>query len=173
MDSFVEKCDIIVHLAAVNRHSDPEAIYQTNIGLTSKLINSLKRTRSNAHVLFASSTQEINENAYGKSKKDSRHLLIKWAETGQGKFTGLIIPNVFGPFGHPYHNSVIATFCHQLTHNEMPSIDVDAKLKLIYVGELVQQIVGIINENVIVDNLEIAFTAETKVSDILKLLEQF
>jgi UDP-2-acetamido-2,6-beta-L-arabino-hexul-4-ose reductase len=54
------------------------------------------------------------------------------------KFTGLIIPNVFGPFGHPYYNSVVATFCHQLTHNEQPRIEVDGELKLIYVGELVK-----------------------------------
>jgi len=70
LDAFVESCDVIVHLAAMNRHPDPEIIYQTNIALTGKLITSLQRTRSTAHVFFASSTQELNENAYGKSKKD-------------------------------------------------------------------------------------------------------
>ena len=33
LDEFVGKCDVIVHLAAMNRHNDPEVIYQTNTGL--------------------------------------------------------------------------------------------------------------------------------------------
>ena len=30
MDLFVEKCDVIVHLAALNRHNDPDKIYKTS-----------------------------------------------------------------------------------------------------------------------------------------------
>lgn len=44
MDEFVAKCDVIVHLAAMNRHPDPEIIYNTNIELVNKLIKSLKYT---------------------------------------------------------------------------------------------------------------------------------
>ena len=33
LDSFVLKCDIIVHLAGLNRHSVESAIYNTNVGL--------------------------------------------------------------------------------------------------------------------------------------------
>lgn len=52
LDDFVSKCDVIVHLASMNRHKDPQVVYHTNINLTNQLINSLKRTRSKAHVLF-------------------------------------------------------------------------------------------------------------------------
>ena len=58
----------------------------------------------------------------------------------------MIIPNVFGPFGNPYYNSVVATFSHQLTHNEEPKIEIDAQLKLIYIGELVELIWKAIKE---------------------------
>jgi UDP-2-acetamido-2,6-beta-L-arabino-hexul-4-ose reductase len=58
----------------------------------------------------------------------------------KGHFTGLIIPNVFGPFGHPNYNSVVATFSHKMARNETPIIDVDGDLKLVYV-ELVNEIV--------------------------------
>lgn len=54
-------------------------------------------------------------------------------------FTGLIIPNVYRPFGHSYYNSFIATFWHQVTNNEWPKIKVDGTVKLIYVGELVHE----------------------------------
>ena len=66
---FVSNCDIIVHLAAMNRHSDPEIIYNTNIDLVKKLIGSLERARSTPHIIFASSIQEELNNYYGKSKK--------------------------------------------------------------------------------------------------------
>ncbi|MGN6531098.1 MAG: NAD-dependent epimerase/dehydratase family protein, partial [Ginsengibacter sp.] len=33
LDSFVSECDVIVHLAAMNRHNDPQVIYETNTGL--------------------------------------------------------------------------------------------------------------------------------------------
>ena len=137
LQNFVTQCDTIVHLAAMNRHGDPQVIYDTNIKLVKQLIAACEETNSKPHILFSSSTQEEKDNPYGKSKKEGRELLEQWAKRNKAPFTGMIIPNVFGPFGHPYYNSVVATFCHQLTHNETPKIDVDGELKLIYVGELV------------------------------------
>lgn len=142
LQDFVKSCDAIVHLAAMNRHNDPEVIYNTNIGLVKQLIAACEATNSTPHILFSSSTQEERDNLYGKSKKEGRELFELWARSSNTQFTGLIIPNVFGPFGHPYYNSVVATFCHQLTHNETPKIDVDGEVKLIYVGELVKEIIS-------------------------------
>src|SRR5690554_2792245 len=96
-DQFVSQCDVIVHLAAMNRHNDPNVIYKTNIELVKKLTASLERTKSKAHILMSSSSQEENDNLYGKSKKEGRTLLSQWAEKNNGKFTGMVIPNVFGP----------------------------------------------------------------------------
>lgn len=139
LDAFVSNCDVIIHLAAMNRHNDVNIIYNTNVGLVNNLISSLERTNSKPHILFSSSTQEEKDNLYGKSKKDGRELFINWAKKNNGKFTGLVIPNVFGPFGHPYYNSVVATFCHQLSHNETPTVNGNGQLNLIYVGELVNE----------------------------------
>ncbi|NQV78065.1 MAG: SDR family oxidoreductase [Lutibacter sp.] len=173
LDSFVASCDIIVHLAALNRHNDPELIYHTNILLVDKLIASLERTASKAHLIISSSTQEKHDNFYGKSKKEGRLLLSEWANQSGGSLTGLIIPNVFGPFGHPNYNSVIATFCHQIARNETPHIDVDGQLKLIYVGDLVEQIIHVIRTNDNTHEVVIPHTDEAKVSEILTLLEYF
>ena len=171
LNEFVAQCDVIVHLAAMNRHNDPQVIYDTNIGLVEKLIQSLDQTKSKAHVLFSSSSQEERDNLYGKSKKEGRELMIDWAEKAGGKFTGMIIPNVFGPFGHPSYNSVVATFCHKLAHNETPTIEVDGELKLIYVGELVEAILSEIRKGKSNAELVIAHTSESKVSQLLSLLE--
>jgi UDP-2-acetamido-2,6-beta-L-arabino-hexul-4-ose reductase len=171
LNDFVSKCDIIVHLAALNRHNDPQVIYDVNIGLVKKLLTALELTKSNAHVLFSSSSQEERDNLYGKSKKEGRELLAQWAEKSNGKFTGLVIPNVFGPFGHPNYNSFIATFSHQLTHNEQPKIEVDGEVKLIYVGDLVKTIISEIKSGAGRDLFAIPHTDERKVSEILNFLE--
>lgn len=173
LNDFVSKCDVIVHLAAMNRHNDPEVLYDVNIGLVNKLITALEFTNSKAHVLFSSSSQEERNNLYGKSKKEGRELLAEWAEKSNGKFTGLVIPNVFGPFGHPNYNSFIATFSHQLTHNEQPKIEVDGEVKLIYVGDLVKTIISEIKVGFGSDLFAIPHTDERKVSEILTLLETY
>jgi UDP-2-acetamido-2,6-beta-L-arabino-hexul-4-ose reductase len=173
LEQFVSKCDVIVHLAAMNRHNDPQVIFDTNIELAQKLVHALECSQSKAHVLFSSSTQEERDNEYGKSKKAGRELLFNWSQQSDGKFTGLIIPNVFGPFGHPNYNSVIATFCHQLAHNETPSIAVDGELKLIYVGELVEAILAEIRGAKSQAEVKVPFSATAKVSEILSLLEKY
>jgi UDP-2-acetamido-2,6-beta-L-arabino-hexul-4-ose reductase len=173
LDALVSKCDVIVHLAAVNRHNDPQVIYKTNLGLVEKLIVSLKRTGSKAHLIMSSSSQEERDNPYGKSKKEGRELFVQWAKEANTNFTGMIIPNVFGPFGHPYYNSVVATFSHQIANRETPQIQVDGDLKLIYVGELVAEILKIIRERKNEALYNIAHTSEAKVSELLSLLQNY
>ncbi|MFM1853730.1 MAG: hypothetical protein RL164_1048 [Bacteroidota bacterium] len=173
LDDFVLKCDTIVHLAAVNRHESQEELYRINVELTDKLIGALVRTESNAHVLISSSSQEQNNNLYGNSKKLSREKLSNWAQTSGANFTGLIIPNVFGPFGVPFYNSVVATFCHQLVNNQQPRIDNDGQVKLIYVGDLVHQIIELIKSEHNASEYIIQANEVIHVSEILQLLEEY
>jgi len=173
LDTFVLKCDVIVHLAALNRHNEPEVIYETNLNLVKLLVASLERTNSKAHVLISSSLQEERDNLYGKSKKEGRALLANWATKAGANFTGLIIPNVFGPFGHPYYNSVIATFSHQVANGEIPKIEVDGQLKLIYVGELVAEIIKAIQNKNNDSKYTVNHTSEAKVSELLALLQEY
>jgi UDP-2-acetamido-2,6-beta-L-arabino-hexul-4-ose reductase len=173
LEAFVRQCDVIIHLAALNRHNDPQTIYDTNILLVHKLIAAMEHTGVKPHVLFSSSTQEERDNQFGRSKREGRELLAAWAEKHHARFTGLIIPNVFGPFGHPYYNSVVATFCHQVTHQEQPKIEIDAELKLIYIGELVQEVFKAISLQLSAHEYKIQATAQKKVSDILNLVNHY
>jgi UDP-2-acetamido-2,6-beta-L-arabino-hexul-4-ose reductase len=179
LKEWTNKCDVIVHLAAMNRHNDPEVLYKTNIDLVHKLIESMKSCDSKAHVIFSSSTQEERDNLYGKSKRECREILNNFANENNSLFTGLVIPNVYGPFGNPYYNSFIATFSHQLTHEEQPEIHVDGSVNLIYVSNLCNKIIHRIREcrnNNSAETkkyLSIPYDFELKVSEILKLLEEF
>lgn len=173
LNGWVKQCDVIIHLAALNRHNNPREIYKKNIELVERLITALEVTNSKPHVLFSSSTQEEFDNPYGRSKLEGRNKLAEWADRSGALFTGLIIPNVFGPFGNPYYNSVVATFSHQLTHNEATRIDVDALLKLIYINELTEVIRNCILEETADKSMVIPHTSEIKVSEVHALLEEY
>lgn len=180
LSQFVSDCDTIVHLAAMNRHEDPNVIYGTNTGLVNKLIEACTATDSKPHVIFSSSSQELKDNLYGKSKKEGKEKFMDWANASGGKFTSLTIPNVFGPFGRPNYNSVVATFCHKVAHDEEPTIINDGEVGLIYINDLVKIFVDTIfgkqpssplggNSS----EVDIAPNHFVKVSRILELLNGF
>ncbi len=173
LKDFCLKCDTIVHLAAMNRHENPQVIYDTNINLVKQLINILTENKHNPHIIFSSSTQEENDNPYGKSKSEGRKLITKWANNNNAKFSGLVIPNVFGPFGKPFYNSVVATFCHQLANDLMPKIEIDAKLNLIYINELVDVFYRVIIGKIENEEYFVPHTSQKKVSEILDSLINF
>jgi UDP-2-acetamido-2,6-beta-L-arabino-hexul-4-ose reductase len=189
LDAFVKQCDVIVHLAAMNRHNDPNVLYKTNLELVQKLIDSMERTNSKPYVIMSSSLQEELDNLYGLSKREGRELFNQWAERNGAKFTGLIIPNVFGPFGVPFYNSVISTFSYQICNKQAPKIEVDNELKLIYVGDLVKVILDLFpadfaNTEGTEDTegtegwlppkvLEVPYRAKYKVSELLDKLQGY
>jgi UDP-2-acetamido-2,6-beta-L-arabino-hexul-4-ose reductase len=178
LTAFVKQCDVIVHLAAVNRHPDEAKLFEINVGLVNSLINVLMQENIKPHIIFSSSTQERLDNLYGKSKREGCRLFEKWAKKQQASFTGMIIPNVYGPFGLPNYNSFIATFCYKLTHNEKPVIANDNEVRLIYVSSLCKHILSDIenthnSKNPIVKENEIPSDFCKKVSEILSILEMF
>ena len=176
--SFVKQCDVIVHLAAVNRHPDTNELYKTNIELVNLLISALNQENVKPHIIFSSSTQEEQGNPYGKSKLEGRRIFEKWAHENHACFTGMIISNVYGPFGLPNYNSFIATFCQKLTHGEEPNIITDSNVNLIYVSSLCKHILSdtsdVYKTNLpIVKEKLIPHDFSKKVSEVLALCNAF
>lgn len=176
--TFVRDCDVIVHLAAMNRDPNPQVIYETNLRLVRQLIAAMEAEQVAPHVLFSSSTQEETDNEYGRSKREGRELLEQWAERNRASFSGFVIPNVFGPFCRPNYNSFIATFCHKLTHGETPQVLVDSSVKLIYVSNLCRFILYTIRErkaanSPVRERIHVPHDFEKKVTEILALLDGY
>jgi UDP-2-acetamido-2,6-beta-L-arabino-hexul-4-ose reductase len=160
-------------LAAVNRCPSEEELYQTNIRLVTQLIDAMESERVTPYVLFSSSTQEERDNVYGRSKREGRALLEAWAKRSGANFTGLVIPNVFGPFGRPHYNSFVATFAHQLTHDEVPTLQTDANVRLIYVGSLCGVLIDYVLCPAGIQRIEVPCDFERQVSGVLALFERF
>ena len=172
LQDFVSKCDTIVHLAGMSRGDESE-IYKTNIDLTNRLIDALGKTGSRSQVIFASSIHESGQSPFGRSKKESRLLLERWAKKNRAQFSGLVIPHVFGPFAKPFHNSAVATFCYQLATGRRVKLINNSELKLIYIEHLILKIIEIIRKGKSERRIEIAPDVRIKVSDILEKLKSF
>ena len=176
MDEFVNQCDVIIHLAAINRHTDSQVLNETNVHLVKTLIESLIRNKTHPHVLFSSSTQEKNDSPYGNSKREGRLLLEQWAKDHSGILTALIIPNIFGPFCLPNYNSVVATFCDKISKGEETFINTDSSVKLLYVGDLVYSICELVKNTPSKASLNteyIGFSKEILISDLHEKIVKF
>jgi len=168
----LKDCSIVIHLAGMNRGLDKE-VHECNVYLASQLVNALEQENITPYLLFASSIQEEIDNVYGRSKKEATDIFVKWAKRNNATFTSLVLPNIFGPFCKPNYNSVIATFCYQLTHYQNPIVQVDKPLKLIYVNDLVEQIYKLIETSSKEHRVYLKADRELLVSEILTLLTHF
>jgi UDP-2-acetamido-2,6-beta-L-arabino-hexul-4-ose reductase len=171
LGKFVSGTDTIVHLAGMNR-GDERQVYETNVSLVDRLVEALGAATKPPHVIFASSTQRDRPNAYGRSKKYGEDRLREWANSTGGRLTILVIPNVFGPGCRPYYNSVVATFCHQLAHEQNPVVIDDQQLELVWVNDLVEAIGQIIREKRSgTREARVAGTAQLTVLELLAKLQ--
>ena len=142
LDDKVKKSSVIVHLAGLNRHENQSEIYNVNVHISKELVSSMKRVGFKGKLIFTSSIQETLNNSYGKSKKDSRNLFIKESKLNGFRFSGLILPNVFGPFGKPNYNSFIPTFCQKICSEQKVEIIENTKVQLIYIGTVIDLIIN-------------------------------
>jgi UDP-2-acetamido-2,6-beta-L-arabino-hexul-4-ose reductase len=173
LQEVLESSNTVVHLAAMNRGDDKE-IYATNIELVNKLIKAIDNLNIRPHVIFSSSTQAALDNPYGRSKKEGERILENWSKNSSAPVTVLTIPNVFGDRGRPFYNSVIATFCHLLTHGGQPQIQVDKEIGLIYINELSEVFWSKVKSPPAgFERVDVRATATVKVTDILTLLNYF
>lgn len=172
MSKFVKNCDVIIHLAGLNRHNDPEKIEKTNVQLAKTVATSLATNNFKGSLIYSSSIQVYEDSPYGKSKKQAGEILAKAASNGRFSFINLILPNIFGPFCKPNYNSFIATFSHLLIQGKPVKIINDDFIPLIYIESVALQILNQIDKKGI-HFIDIPHETKKKVSEILDQLKYF
>ena len=172
LDRFTLSCDVIVHLAGLNRHEDENLILKTNVDLAEKLSDSISRVNFKKKLVYISSIHEDSKSPYGISKYKSRKILTDSSKKTGFNLSSLIVPNVFGPFCKPNYNSFIANFCDALINNKSPKIIIDDNIGLIYIKSLVSIIISEFNTS---PNLKKIIPSEfnLKVSEVLEILNNF
>jgi UDP-2-acetamido-2,6-beta-L-arabino-hexul-4-ose reductase len=145
LDALVSECDVLVHLAGMNRGNDDE-VEATNVALAEALVSACVRTESAPHVIYSNSIHCTQDNGYGRSKRRAAEKLERWAERAGAVFTDVVLPHVFGECGKPFYNSVVSTFCHQLANGLQPVIHKDGELELLHAQQVARKILEIASE---------------------------
>ncbi|MGI6577169.1 MAG: capsular polysaccharide biosynthesis protein CapF [Eubacteriales bacterium] len=143
LEEYCRKCDFVINLAGVNRPDDEAEYMPENFGFISTLIDTLMKYDNHCPVMFASSTQAVLDNPYGKSKKAGEDLVFKYAsETGAEVYI-YRLPNVFGKWCRPNYNSAIATFCFNIARGQPIKVsDRNVRMNLVYIDDVVEEFVN-------------------------------
>lgn len=140
--AYLKRADFIFHLAGVNRPKDEKEFDTGNRGLTEDILEFLINNKKKTPVLMTSSIQATLDNPYGKSKKAAEDAAFKFAELQKATVYVYRLPNVFGKWCKPNYNSVVATFCYNISHN-LPVLinDPTAEVNLVYIDEIISNFI--------------------------------
>ncbi len=141
LDHLIQEADLIIHLAGVNRTDHILDFEEVNLNLTNLIIKKLEKLSKKTPILFASSIQIDLDNPYGKSKKDAENHLLDHAQKSNSKVLIYRLPNLFGKWSRPFYNSVVATFCHQISRDLPIDIhDLKKEIPLYYIDDFIKRI---------------------------------
>ena len=147
----VARADYIFHLAGVNRPVDPAEFSEGNHALTTRLCGLLQQrfqtTGRKVPLVFSSSIQATLDNQYGKSKRAAEQAVFDLAYEHDGWPVHVFrLPNVFGKWSRPNYNSVVATFCHNVSQGLSIQINnPTAAITLVYVDDVVGRFLELLN----------------------------
>ncbi len=138
LDAFCRQADFVFHLAGVNRAEDTSSFESGNIRFTEQLLLCLKKHENKAPVLISSSVQAENTTPYGVSKRAAEEVVRAYGITEKVPTYIYRLPNVFGKWSRPNYNSVVATFCYNISRNMPIRIsDPEAQVSFVYIDDVV------------------------------------
>ena len=145
LEGLIKDADCIVHLAGENRPKDEKDFDIVNAGLTASICDAVRSSGKKISIILASSAQADLDNAYGKSKLDAE-VAVKALEIDTGCPVHVYrLPGVFGKWCKPNYNSVVATFCHNISHDLSIQVNnPNFELSLVYIDDVVKEFVKVI-----------------------------
>ena len=150
LPSLLSGVSFVFHLAGVNRTDDPSDFKIGNSDLTSKLLGSvlseMKISGQKIPIVFTSSTQALSNNPYGVSKLLAEDILSKFSSLHHVPVYIFRLPNVFGKWCRPNYNSVVATFCHNISHDLPIHVhDHSAPITLVHVDQIIANFLSLLD----------------------------
>ena len=193
LDTFTANADFVFNLAGVNRPQNQEDFMKGNFGFASDLLNCLKKHGNKCVVMLSSSIQatligRYANGEYGKSKKAGEELFFNYEKETGAKVYVYRFPNLFGKWCKPNYNSAVATFCNNIA-NDLPITvnDPSVELELLYIDDLVQEMLNLLEGNPAMCNYDglppietingrycfVKPTHKVTLKEIVNLLEKF
>jgi len=182
LHAMVQGVDLVFHLAGVNRPLDSADFVSGNTDLTlalCKVVSTVAETTGKkVPVVYTSSTQAAYENAYGISKRGAEDALLELQRSHSVPVHLFRLPNVFGKWSKPNYNSVVATFCYNISRSMPIHInDPSAPVALVYVDDVIYSFVDLMDGGIpLLDTFGFATVVPqytTTVGEIAQLIDSF
>lgn len=172
----IKEAEILYHLAGKNRVTDDYSFTLNNIEFTENICKTLIKNKIKIPIVYSSSIQIDQDNAYGKSKIKAENILKNLNEINNNPIIIYRLPGVFGKWCKPNYNSIIATLCHNILNNINTIIDDENKeLKLVYIDDVVKTLTSLINEKrenkVYYESVKNQI--QIKIKEIIQLLDKY
>ncbi|PKH10179.1 NAD-dependent epimerase/dehydratase family protein [Planomicrobium sp. MB-3u-38] len=148
LENYTKDCDFVFHLAGVNRPENESEFKKGNHGLTSRLLQLLKKNKNKTKVLMTSSIQAEKNNPYGQSKKAGENELFAYTQETGAKTFIYRLPNLFGKWSKPNYNTVVATYCYNIARDLDIHISNSAVLlELAYIDDVLEEFMRALKGN--------------------------
>lgn len=146
LGEYCARADFVYHLAGVNRPRNNEEFMEGNFGFSSILLETLKQTGNKCPVVLSSSIQatligRYGKSDYGRSKLAGEELFFAYDQETGAPVLVYRFPNLFGKWCRPNYNSVVATFCYNISHDLPIQVnDPSTQLELLYIDDLMEEL---------------------------------
>lgn len=142
LPQLVAQVDAVIHLAGENRPTNEADFTTVNAELTSALCEAIRieyeTTGRHVILVLASSTQAEYDTPYGLSKLEAEKAVFALSQATDNPCIVFRLPGVFGKWSRPNYNSVVATFCYNLSRDLPIKINnPSALLKLVYIDDVI------------------------------------
>ena len=142
----ISKADFIFHLAGVNRSNDPKEFISGNEILTQKISDVVKKLNRKIPIIYTSSIQAKLDTHYGVSKRKAENILLNLYQDFKIPVHIFRLANIFGKWSKPNYNSVVSTFCYNITRDMPIHIDDPNHLvSLVYIDDVIKSFIDIID----------------------------
>ncbi|MEW1979517.1 NAD-dependent epimerase/dehydratase family protein [Citricoccus sp. NPDC079358] len=158
----------VVHLAGVNRGTKEEITVENALFASQVASAMVAAEERPATVVYANTIQAGNGTIYGTAKERASGTLAAAAERISASFEDVLLPNLFGEYGRPFYNSVVATFSHLIARSETPEVQQDKELNLLHAQNAADVLLGAVPVNAMG-----ALCQKETVQGLKSLLEEF
>ena len=176
LKSSLAQADFVYHLAAVNRTKDEKDFERVNVGLTKQIVDILIDMNRKVNIVMTSSVQALEDNPYGKSKKAAEDILKDYSNKIKASVYIYRLPNVFGKWGRPNYNSVVSTFCYNITHEKDIWIsDENKEIELVYIDDVVREFTRLLEVQDVgkTEFFEVKPTFKITLGELAKIIKNF
>jgi len=176
LERYTETCGFVFHLAGVNRPKDEKEFMEGNLGFTAELVSLLKKNGNRSPVLVSSSIQAEKDNLYGISKRAGEELLQSYSSEWGVPVYIYRLPNLFGKWSKPNYNSVVATYCHNISSDLDIQINhPHSELVLCYIDDVLDEFMRALEGNPTIEDKYccVPVTYRVKLGELAEIIKSF